>query len=316
VGGDGTSGESPEAEPHRHPGAPLAAATTAVIVWGIGPLFVKAIGASGLAVATYRLVCAVPVMFVISVCIGNRVTWRLMRIAAPAGLLFAGDIVLGFSSFEHTSLAIATIIGALFPALVLVVSGPLFGERVKLLDVVWFAVALGGTALVVAGNDGGNHSLFGDALAAGSLLVWTAYFLYVKRQRLDGVPAFAFMTAVITNGAIALLPYALLVSDDLDAIRGTDFVWLFALILFPGAAGHGLMTWAHRYVSANVASILTLAGPVVTITGAWVFFDETLTEAQISGIVAVFVAIGLVLLGHRAVGDEAIESEPIAGVAA
>jgi drug/metabolite transporter (DMT)-like permease len=279
-------------------------------------LFVKAIGSSGLAVATYRLVCAVPVMFVVSALIGNRVTWSVMRLAAPAGLLFAGDIVLGFSSFQHTSLAVATIIGALFPALVLLVSGPLFGECVRTIDIAWFALALGGTALVVAGNDSGSHSAFGDVLAAGSLLVWTAYFLYVKRRRLDGVPAFAFMTAVITAGAVALTPYALIMADDLDTVRGIDFVWLFALILLPGAAGHGLMTWAHRYVSANVASILTLGGPVVTIAGAWVFYEESLTVSQLAGIGAVFVAIGLVLRGHRAVADETIEVEPVAGVVA
>ena len=305
------------ADHQRHPGTPLAAATTAVIVWGIGPLFVKAIGSSGLAVATFRMACGAPVMFAINALLGGRVTWRLMRLAAPAGLLFAADIALSFSSFEHTTLAIATIIGALFPALVLLVSGPLFGERVRLADIGWFGLALVGTGAVVAfGGDSGRHTLLGDLLSVGSLFTWNAYFLYVKRKRLDGVPAFAFMTGVITTGALALVPYALVVSDDLDTVRGTDFVWLFALILLPGAAGHGLMTWAHRYVSANVASILTLAGPVVTISGGWIFFDESLTPGQFAGIATVFVAIGCVLLGHRRIAAEAIESEPVAGVIA
>jgi len=302
-------------DPARHPRAPLAAATTAVVVWGIGPLFVTAIDTAGLVVATYRMVCGAPVMWLINRLLGGRLTLDLLRVAAPAGLLFAGDIVLGFSAFQHTSLAIATIIGALFPALVLVVSGPLFGEEVRTLDVVWFALALAGTSVVVLfGDQGADTSSLGVLLSAGSLLSWTAYFLYVKQKRLDGVPAFAFMTAVITTGACALAPYTLLSSKEIGSVRGTDFLWLFALILLPGAAGHGLMTWAHGFISANVASILTLLGPVVTIAGAWVFFDQALTGAQFAGIAAVFVAIGLVLLGHRRIGDAVIEDEPVAGV--
>ncbi len=303
-------------EPHPRPGAPLIAALTAVVAWGIGPLFVTAIDTSGLVVATYRMACGAPVMWLINRLLGGRITRDLMRVAAPAGVLFAADIVLGFTSFEHTSLAIATIIGALFPALVLVVSGPLFGERVRGFDVGLFLVALGGTAIVVSQGGSGDSSPLGIGLSIGSLVVWTIYFLYVKRKRLDGVPAFAFMTAVITTGAVALVPYTLIVSDDIATVRGTDFAWLFALILLPGAAGHGLMTWAHGYISANVASMLTLAGPVVTITGAWIAFDQALTGAQISGIVIVFLAIGGVLIGHRGVADAALDDEPIAGVVA
>ncbi len=298
----------------RRPGAPLAAALTAVIVWGIGPLFVTAIDTSGLVVATYRMALGAPVMWLINRLLGGRVTRDLLTVAAPAGVLFAGDIVLGFSSFEHTSLAIATIIGALFPALVLVVSGRMFGERVRAIDVGLFGFALGGTAIVVSNGAQGDSSALGVGLSTGSLLVWTAYFLYVKRKRLDGVPAFAFMTAVITTGAVALVPYTLIVSDDVGTVRGFDFFWLFALILLPGAAGHGLMTWAHGFVSANVASILTLAGPVVTISGAWVFFDQDLSGPQFVGIGVVFLAIGGVLLGHRNVADAALDDEPVAGV--
>jgi drug/metabolite transporter (DMT)-like permease len=298
------------------PGAPLAAAATAVVVWGIGPLFVTAIDTSGLVVATYRLALGAPVMWVINRALGGRITRDLLVVAAPAGVLFAGDIVLGFSSFEHTSLAIATIIGALFPALVLVVSGPMFGERVRAIDVALFVVALGGTGIVVSQGAQGDSSVLGVGLSIGSLIVWTVYFLYVKRKRLDGVPAFAFMTAVITAGAVALVPYTLIVSDDVGTVRGFDFFWLFALILLPGAAGHGLMTWAHGFISANVASILTLAGPVVTISGAWIFFDQDLSGAQFAGIGIVFVAIGGVLLGHRNVADAALDDEPVAGVVA
>jgi drug/metabolite transporter (DMT)-like permease len=284
----------------RHPAAPLAAASAAAIVWGIGPLFVRAIGTSGLTVATYRMGFGIPAMFILLRIQRGRMSMTIMRTAAPAGVLFAANIALGFSSFQHTSIADATLLEALTPLLVLGVSRKMFGEQLRRVDFIWFAAAAAGTiAVVVGGQPGGNQALSGDLLALAATVVWTVYFLYVKQVRLDGVPAFAFMTAVITTGFIALLPFALLSGDDLGSVRGTDFVWLFCLILGPGAMGHGLMTWATRYVNVNVTSLMTLAGPVVSTVGAYFAFDESLSITQVLGGAVVLGALTMVLLGHR-----------------
>ncbi len=290
-------------------GTHLAAASVAVVAWGIGPLFVKAIGLSGITVATYRLWFAVPVMYVILRCTGGKLTWPVFRVAAPAGALFAADIGFGFSSFQHTSIANATIIGALSPLLVLVASGPLFGDRIRRIDGLWFSFALGGTLLVVlSSRGGGGHDWLGDGLAAASLVVWTVYFLYIKKRRVDGVPAFAFMTAVIWCGALALTPYALFAADPVTALHGTDWLWLFCLILGPGALGHGLMTWATRYLNVNLTSLMTLAGPVVSALGAAVFFSQALAAIQVVGGVIVLISIAMVLMGHR---SSAITPQPL-----
>ena len=285
---------------HATTSGPLAAASVAVVVWGIGPLFVKAIGLSGITVATYRLWFAIPVMLTILRFTGGRLTWAIVKVAAPAGALFAADIGFGFSSFQHTSIANATIIGALSPVLILLASKPLFGDRIRRIDFLWFALAIGGTLVVVlTGHDGGHRSWLGDGLATASLFVWTVYFLYVKRRRVDGVPAFAFMTAVIMCGAVALTPYAVFAADPVTRLHGLDWLWLFALILGPGALGHGLMTWATRYLNINLTSLMTLAGPIVSTVGAALFFSQRLSAGQVFGGMLVLVAIAFVLLGHR-----------------
>ncbi len=280
--------------------APLAAASVAVVAWGVGPLFVTAIGLSGVTVAIYRLWFAVPIMYAILRIMGGQLTWRIFKLAAPAGALFAADIGFGFSSFRHTSIANATIIGALSPLLVLAISGPLFGERIRKVDLVWFGAALAGTLLVVlSGGSSGEQGLLGDGLATVSLFTWTAYFVYLKKKRVDGVPAFAFMTAVIATGAVALTPYALVAADPVTALRGSDWIWLFCLILGPGALGHGAMTWATRFLDVNLTSLMTLAGPVVSTVGAAIFFHQGLALGQMLGAALVLVSIGFVLVGHR-----------------
>ena len=284
----------------QHGAAPLAAASVAVVAWGIGPLFVTAIGLSGVTVAIYRLWFAVPIMYAILRIMGGQLSWRVVKLAAPAGALFAADIGFGFSSFRHTSIANATIIGALSPLLVLMVSGPLFGDRIRRVDLVWFAAALAGTLLVVFSSaGGGKQGVLGDVLATVSLFTWSVYFVYLKKKRVDGVPAFAFMTSVIATGAVALTPYALVAAAPVTALHGTDWIWLFCLILGPGALGHGAMTWATRYLNVNLTSLMTLAGPVVSTLGAAIFFQQSLTPGQVVGALVVLVSIGCALVGHR-----------------
>ncbi len=298
-------------EEHASSG-PLIAASIAVTVWGIGPLFVKAIGLSGVTVATYRLWFAIPVMLVILRITGGRLTFAIVKLAAPAGVLFAADIGLGFSSFQHTSIANATIIGALSPLLVLVVSGPMFGDRIRRIDALWFGLALAGTLLVVLSSaigKGAERGWLGDGLAAMSLVTWTVYFVYIKKRRVGGVPAFAFMTAVIMCGAFALTPYSLFAADPVTALHGADWVWLFCLILGPGAMGHGLMTWATRYLNVNLTSLMTLAGPVVSTVGATIFFHQALSAGQIVGGLVVLISIALVLVGHRSSHRESANLE-------
>jgi drug/metabolite transporter (DMT)-like permease len=306
-----TAAAHPGASTDHPPAAlPLAAASVAVVVWGIGPLFVKAIGLPGITVATYRLWFAIPVMYVILRIGGGRLTWPIIKVAAPAGALFAVDIGLGFSSFTHTSIANATLIGALTPVLVLLCAGRLFDDHIRRVDMVWFALALGGTAIVVfGGSSSGSNSYFGDALAAGSLVAWAAYFLYVKRSRVGGVPAFAFMTAVVATAAVALTPYALFAADPVTALHGTDWVWLFCLILGPGALGHGSMTWATRYINVNVTSLMTLAGPVVSTVGAYWWFGQSVTGVQLAGGALVLCAIAMVLVGHHSTDNAPLPLE-------
>jgi drug/metabolite transporter (DMT)-like permease len=292
---------------HRRPGVPLLAVMLAVFAWGFGPLFVKGIDASVATIVFWRVVLAVPVAVLAAYLTGGRIDLRLLRTALPTSFCFALSFILGFASFQETSIVNATLIPALQPALILLVAARLFGERRTRSDILFAGIAFLGVVAVVAGASADGASLHGDLLAVGNLLVFTGYFLLAKHARDGNVHAWSFLAAVFIDTAIIVVPWAVLTSSDLDAIHGTDWLLLVGLVLFPGMVGHGLMTWAHHYLDVTLTSMMTLANPVVSIIGAWIIYSQSLAVLQIFGAMVVLASLGAILRRQRA--DRALAAE-------
>jgi drug/metabolite transporter (DMT)-like permease len=292
---------------HEREQLALTAAVLAIVAWGFGPLFVRAIDADASVIVLWRIVLALPIATGVAYFTGGGLTWSLLRRAYPTAVCFALSIVTGFVSFRETSIANATLIPALQPALVLLIAMRTFGERRTATEVGAAAVALAGVAAVVAGGEGGHRSTYGDVLAIVDLLTFTGYFLLAKRVRLDDVHSWSFLAAVFIGVATLVVPWSLLVSDGVVMRRSTDWLLVLGLVLLPGMVGHGFMTWAHHYVDVSVTSMLTLANPVISITGAWVLFSESLTPVQIAGGLAVLGALAVIVRRQRA--DRALAAE-------
>ena len=143
-------------------------------------------------------------------------------------------------------------------------------------------------------------SIHGDLFAVANLLVFTGYFLLVKRVRDDDVHSWSLLAAVFVDTALVIVPWAIIVNTDLGAIHGADWLLLIGLVLLPGMVGHGFMTWAHHYLDVTLTSMMTLANPVVSIVGAWLIFSQSLGTLQIASAIVVLLALGAILRRQRA----------------
>ena len=56
------------------------------------------------------------------------------------------------------------------------------------------------------------------------------------------------------------------------------------------------MNFAHPHIPLYLASLLTLAVPVMSTTVALIFLDESINALQVLGMMVVLTAIGLVVL--------------------
>jgi drug/metabolite transporter (DMT)-like permease len=209
-------------------------------------------------------------------------------------LAFAADLVLYFSAVQITSITNATVIGALQPLLVLGVASRLFGERPQLAEVVWGAVAVAGTAVVVLGGDGGGaNSTNGDLLAVGALLAWTGYFIFTKSARQE-LSALEYLTGMAIVAAAAVTPIPVVVPGTIAATNASGWLTIGFITLVNGLFGHYLMSYAHGHVNLLTVSLLTLATPVLAAGAAAVWIDEPLTVVQVAGMAVVLGALAMV----------------------
>ncbi|HSL58595.1 MAG TPA: DMT family transporter [Acidimicrobiales bacterium] len=271
----------------------VAAGLAAVGAWGFGAVISKHIDLSGVALAFHRMWISALLYVAILRSRGVRMDLVVLRRAAPAGLAFAANIACFFTAVKLTTIANATIIGALQPVLTLGLAGR-FGERPDRAVITGTGLGLAGVVLVVIGSSGTPQwSLRGDLFAVGAVVAFTAYFAVAKRAR-DHLGALELQWGAQVVAALVLAPLVALSGQSFALPSGTDAAWLALLIAVPGT-GHLLMNWAHAHVPLTITSMLTLAVPVVSSAAAAVFLGEAVGVLQVVGAVVVLGALGAVV---------------------
>jgi len=256
----------------------------AVVAWGLGPLMVRGMSVDGTTVALYRMWLGTPVMFVAARVWGQPMTLAVLKKCVVPGVFFGLSMMFGFQAARTTSIAAATLISHLTPALMVLGLGRLLGERTELRRLPFAFVSLFGLVLVVlVGSNSDGASLKGDFYALVNVTCWTVYFIILKRTRDAGIDGWTFLSGVFLVGSITITPWCLLASDDLTAVGAKDYLLLAGMIAGPGLVGHGLVTWASRHLDATVTSLLTLLGPVVSVVGAWLIYDQSLGWSKVIG---------------------------------
>jgi drug/metabolite transporter (DMT)-like permease len=260
----------------------IGAACLAAFGWGLAGVFASLTYAPGLVLTFYRTWLGAALLTGVVVASGRRVTWSLLWQSLPGGLLLCGDMTLFFSAIKLTSIAVATVIGALQPALVMLMAGPLLGDRIRRREVAWTGVAIAGVAVIAIGAGRLSHNeTMGDLLAVGSLLCWSAYFIASKRaaakvQALDYTAAVTIIAAF--GSTIAMFAFG----QSPSQVHLGDWTWIVLLAIVPSGA-HVLMNWALGHLDVSVTSVIGSSNPVVAAAAAWIVLGQSLDGIQIAG---------------------------------
>jgi drug/metabolite transporter (DMT)-like permease len=273
----------------------LIAVIVAITAWGTTSVIIKSIEMNAIAIAFWRFLIYAVALTIWMTARGGRLTWGLLKMSAPGGVLLSGDVLLFFTAVKVTNVVNATTIGALQPLVIGVAATQIFGERISRREFGAALVAIGGVVVIVTQSAGTPEwSGAGDLAAVGALFCWSGYFVAAKRvsNRLSPIE---FTTGSSWWVAAISLPIGFLFQQEMSPPTGSDLRWLLLLIFVGGVLGHYLMNWGIPRLPLWLSSTMTLMIPVLASVAAWIFLDEPLTWIQVAAMGVVVAALAVIV---------------------
>jgi drug/metabolite transporter (DMT)-like permease len=266
----------------RHP---LGVVWFGIVVFSTGPVMVAAASVSGVAFSFWRLWLGVPLLAV-GVALHRWRTGRTTsalgwRWALLCGVAFAAHQLMFMTALRATSVVDVTLMNTVAPIVVGVLAVPAFGERPGPGFRLWSLVAMAGAAAVaLAGSTGPEGDPVGMALAAGNVVFYALFFVGSKlaRPHIDPIP---FLFGNIAAAAVAVGTFVALTGEPVTPIPADDLLLCFGVAAFPGIVGHASVTWALRWVPANLPPVMMLAIPLLSGLLAWAILGQDIRAAQV-----------------------------------
>ena len=270
-----------------------------VVLFGLGPPLTKLITAPPLVGAAMRFAISVPVLLALLALRGGRVNWQLLRRTMWPGLAFGTNLIFVFATLQEVTVSVLSTVVANQPAVLLLLAGPLFGERPTVRHALWTIGGVAGAALVILGAGSEVRATpLGLLLALAALVTFTVYWVLTRSARSGtDVDPISWMAGVNIWALASAIPPVLLwtTADGWRQFAGLDWLWILLIALLTGALGHVLMSWVHAYVEAARSSLYLLGMHVVAVGASWPIHGEALTVVQVLGGLVVLVCVAMVI---------------------
>jgi drug/metabolite transporter (DMT)-like permease len=226
-----------------------------------------------------------------------------IRLAALAGVFFAGDLTLWHHAIEAVGAGLATVLGNLQVLIVGIVAWAVLGERPSRSILIALPVVLVGVVLIsgAIGSDAyGSAPALGVALGLGTALCYSGYLIVIRRgghdlRRPAGPVAVATASTAIVAAMFGFAVGDLDVAPDLASLG-----WLALLGLTSQSLGYLLISLSLPRLPAVVTSIILLSQPVATVALSIVLLGESPSAAQLAGVGLVIggIAVATVPVGR------------------
>jgi drug/metabolite transporter (DMT)-like permease len=257
----------------------------------------------------YRALFGLPLLALVAVAERRRfgpLPRRTIRLAAIAGIFFAGDLTFWHHAIEYVGAGLATVLGNLQVLVVGVVAWMLFGERPSRSMLLALPVVLAGVVLIsgVIGTGAyGSDPTLGVVLGIATALCYAGYLLIIRLGGRDARrPAGPVAIATLSTAVVATAGG--LVVGDLDLTPPLESLfWLAMLGLTSQSLGYLFISISLPSLPAMVTSMILLVQPVVTVALSMVLLGERPSAAQLAGVALVIGGIGVATIPLARVRD-------------
>ncbi len=265
---------------------------------GFAPLFVRLSEVGPSTTAAYRVLLALPFLWV---------WWRLeQRGANPsrqpasarefgglavAGLFFVADLALWHWSLHLTTVTNSTLLTNLAPVFVTVAAWWFLHERLTPMFLLGMTLALAGAVMLVGRSfQVERQHLWGDALSVFTALFYAGYLLSVKLlRRRYSIATIMAWSGLVSGPCFALVGW--LSGEKLLPASAHGWLMLAALALICHVAGQCLIGYGLGHLPASFSAVSLLWQPVVAAALAWAVLGEGLGLLQVAGGIVILLGI-------------------------
>ena len=263
----------------------------AMVLMGTVGIFVVESGQNSFNVVFFR--CVFGTMFLAAYCYfrgflkNTGITRNILMLTILSGIFLVFNWVLLFSSFETSSISIATTIYHTQPFFFLIIGSIVFHERITADKILWIMIAFIGVVLV-ANIDAeslsiSSEQLWGVIYALAAAMLWAITAVIVKRLTTIKPHLVALIQVII--GIFVLYPFTTM--GEVANVNSIQWGYLIALGGIHTCLTYILMYSAFQKLNTAIISVLTFIYPAVAILADYVVYDELLTILQTIGVVLI-----------------------------
>lgn len=265
------------------------------IIMGFSPVFVREAEVGAFASAFWRVLFAIPVLYLWAIWEAKRKNQTLkLRFSKPAilaGLMFAGDLSFWHLSILNTTMANATFLTGLAPVWVILLSNLMLKEKPPKNAFFGILICLVGMGLLInASFRIEPERLIGDLYGIITSLFLALYVIAIRSgTRNTSNSSLFFVSTIVTT--IALLVVVLLVGQNLIPATQKGWASLITLGVLTHAGGQGLLTIAIAALTAAFSSLVIFIEAVTAALSGWLLFDEHMDFLQLAGCALILIGI-------------------------
>lgn len=190
---------------------------------------------------------------------------------------------------------VASVINSLSPIIVLVLSVPWLGVKIRGVHLLAGAVGIGGVALLVL-RSSAQLDAWGVLAMLGVVVMMAVATVLTKRWgHPPGMSATGFTGWTFLLGGLTLLPFTLAFEGLPRHLSGRELGGFAYLVLVSGIVAYAVWFWGLQRLPASSVTFLSLLNPVIAAALGWIVLNQRLNAWQLGGALLVVVSV---LLGQ------------------
>ena len=203
--------------------------------------------------------------------------WKQYLVFGALGMWVCGAFV--YIGARTTSATNISLIYAVSPVLIALVSGTLLGERIGRLQIGGIVLALAGVVHVIVKGEWAALArvefTVGDLWIVTATIAWSAYALLLKGWPSAFGPA-ARLALSSVGGLVVLLPFTIIEALWYmpTQVSWSSFGYILAAALFPGVGAYLAYSYMQRELGAARVGVVLYLGPIYAAVAGWLVLDE------------------------------------------